>query len=190
MPIAHATDENFAESFVLGRRQQEQELVIKSARLLATFRLIGMEHPADGQIDEIAAQGRNLTAADFRAGLGALLDQGVAQQRGNLVILEPRPVAMRLAERQWREWDVDKWDDILAGETSANLKISAARQLALLDTTTISKEVVAHVCRPGGPFDDFGGIAGAGHAECVVIPFRNRRQDRRGPDRALSEECQ
>ena len=73
MPIAHATDESFVESFVLGRRQQEQELVLKSALLLATFRLVRMENPADGQLDEIAVQGRNLTAADFRAGLGHLL---------------------------------------------------------------------------------------------------------------------
>ena len=26
---------------------------------------------------------------------------------------------------------------------------------------------MAHVCRPGGPFDDFGGIAGTGHAEVL-----------------------
>ncbi len=167
VPIAHATDENFVESFVLGRRQQERELTLKSARLLATFRLVGLEHPADGQLDEIAAQGRNLTAADFRGGLEALVDQGVAQRRGNLVILEPKPVAIRLAESQWREWNAGKWDEILAGGTSANLKVSAARQLSLLDTTDISKDVVAHVCRPGGPFDGFGGIAGTGHASVL-----------------------
>ena len=38
-PIAHATEEHFAEAFVLGRRAQDRKLVLTAARLLAAFPL-------------------------------------------------------------------------------------------------------------------------------------------------------
>ena len=166
-PVAHSTEEHLVDSFVLGRRPHERELLIKSAMLLAASGLVGIEHEADGQLDEIAARGRDLSAADLRAGISRLVDRGVAQRRGRFAVLQPRPIAMRLAERQWRDWGANEWDTVLAGNASANLKIAAAKQLALLNTTSISAKIVAHVCRPGGPFDGLEGIATAGHAEVL-----------------------
>ena len=166
-PVPHSTEEHLVDSFVLGRRPHEPELLIKSAMLLAASGLVGIEHAADGQLGELAARGRNLSAADLRAGISRLVDRGVAQRRGRFAILQPRPIAMRLAERQWRDWGPSEWDAVLAGNASANLKIATAKQLALLNTTATSGEIVAHVCRPGGPFDGLEGIATAGHAEVL-----------------------
>ena len=166
-PVAHATEDHFVDAFVRGRRPEEPEMLDKSAKLLAAFGLVDTKQAAESQLPEIAAHGRNLTPADLQVGIRRLVDRGVAQRRGRFVILQPRPTAMRLAERQWSEWSRCEWDQILAGDTSANLKILAARQLALLNTTSISKEVLAHVCRPGGPFDGFGGIARTAHAEVL-----------------------
>ncbi len=166
-PVPHSTEEHLVDSFVLGRQPHERELLIKSAMLLAASGLVGIEPTAVGQLDEIAARGRNLSAADLRAGLSRLVDRGVAQRRGRFVILQPRPIAMRLAERQWRDWGPSEWDAVLAGNASANLKIATAKQLALLNTTATSGEVVAHVCRPGGPFDGLEGIVAPGHAEVM-----------------------
>ena len=164
VPVAHATADDLADAFVLGRRPRESEqLLRKSAALLAVFGLVETELPAgggaDGELCEIAARGRDLTAADLRAAIRELGDRGVIQRRGRFVVLQPRPIAMKLAERQWREWSPTDWDDVLAGDaTSPRLRTMAARQLALLNTTPISKEVVRHVCRPGGSFDSFGEI--------------------------------
>jgi len=173
MPVAHATADDLADAFVLGRRPRESEqLLRKSAALLAVFGLVETEPPAggeaDGEICEIAARGRDLTAADLRAAVRELGDRGVVQRRGRFAMLQPRPIAMRLAERQWREWSPTDWDDVLAGDAaSPRLRTMAARQLALLNTAPISKEVVSHVCRPGGPFDSIEEYPKAVHAEVL-----------------------
>ena len=163
VPVAHATADDLADVFVLGRSPRESEqLLRKSAALLATFGLVGVDLPADGGADdelrEVAARGRDLTPKNLRAAVQELGDRDVIQRRGRFAVLQPRPIAMRLAERQWREWNRNEWDDVLAGAAaSPRLRTMAAKQLALLNTTPISKKVVAHVCRPGGPFDSFGG---------------------------------
>ena len=166
-PVAHATEDHLVDAFVRGRRPEEPEMLGKSAKLLAAFGLVDIKQAAESELREIAAHGRNLTPADLRVGIRTLADRGVAQRRGRFVILQPRPIAMRLAERQWSEWSRCEWEQVLAGDTSANLKILAARQLALLNTTSISKVVLAHVCRPGGPFDGFEGIARTARAEVL-----------------------
>ena len=179
-PLAHATDDYFVETFLLGRTPRESDVLLKSARLLAAFALVGVDDPDEEQLAEVAAFGRGLTDADLRAAFNNLLDRGVARRRGGSVTLQPRPIAMRLAEGQWRDWSRSDWDEVLAGEPApgvtvhiakrlAHLKVSAAKQLARLNTTSIAQQVVHHVCRHGGPFDGidwrasgspFGGIEG------------------------------
>ena len=173
VPVAHATADDLADTFVLGRRPRgSEQLLRESAALLATFGLVEVEPPADGRPDgelcEIASRGRDLTAADLRTAVRELGDRGVVRRRGRFVVLQPRPIAMKLAERQWREWSQAEWDDVLAGDTAnSRLRTMAAKQLALLNTTPISKEVVSHVCRPGGPFDCIEGARKAIHAEVL-----------------------
>ena len=167
IPVAYSAEEYFVDSFVLGRRPHERELEIKSAMLLASFGLVGIERTLDGELKDVAKRGRDLSATDLRAAVSRLLDRGIAQRRGRFAILQPRPIAMRLAERQWREWGASEWDAVLAGDTSASLKISASKQLALLNTTDTAQDVVAHVCRSGGLFDGIQGIATSGHPEVL-----------------------
>ena len=167
-PIAHATEEHFAEAFVLGRRVHDHELVLRSARLLAAFRLVRMDHGEDDQLAEVADRSRNLSAATLREGFIRLIDRGVARHRGRSVVLEPRPIALRLAEEQWRRgWSPDEWDAILGGDTSPDLKVGAAKQLALLNTIGIAQQVVERVCRRGGPFDALGSDLHPDHAEVL-----------------------
>ena len=165
--VAHATDEQLAETFVLGRRTDGRDLLLQSARLLAAFRLVRMDHPDGDHLAEVAACGQSLSAADLRAGFNRLIDRGVARRRGWSVILQPRPIALRLAERQWRDWSLAEWEEILAGDASPDLKVGAAKQLALLNSTGIAQRVVQHVCRPGGPFDGTEGIVSPGHSEVI-----------------------
>ena len=167
-PVAHATDDHFVDAFVLGRSPRERDLLLKSAELLATFGLVTVEeHPDGDQLGQIAARGRGLTAADFRSAIKKLIDRGAVQRRGRAVILQPRPIAMKLAERQWREWSQAEWDEVLTGDASADLKVLAARQLTWLNTTDVAQEVVKHVCRFGGSFDGFEGISRPGHGEVL-----------------------
>lgn len=165
IPIAHATDDDLVDAFVRGRSTLEPELLLKSAKLLAAFGLLRPDD--DSQLNEIAARGRNLTEDDLYAAVEDLVGRRVARRRGGLVVLQPRPIALKLAERQWREWRPSSWDEVLAGDINPDLRVGAARQLALLDTTEIAKVVVARVCRDGGPFDNFKGDSEAVHAKVL-----------------------
>ena len=155
-PVAYATDDHFVDTFVLGRNPRDPELLRKSAALLAVFGLVDVGPQADGQLSEIASLGRGLSTEDLHATVIQLVDRGVAQQRGRFVTLQPRPVAMKLAERQWKEWHPSTWERVLSGDISPRLKTLAAKQLALLNTTEVSRKVVSHVCRRGGLFDGLG----------------------------------
>ena len=166
-PIAHATDDGLVDTFVLGRNPRNRELLLNSAPLLAVFGLVEVDSPANGQLSEVAELGRNLSSDDLLSAITQLVDRGVAQKRGRFVTIQPRPIAMRLAEQQWKEWPRATRDSVLSGDTSPSLKVLAARQLALLDTTDISLDVVAHVCRHGGPFDGLEAISRPGHAEVL-----------------------
>ena len=177
IPIAHAADDTLVETFVRGRRAREPELLLKSAALLAAFGPVRVEHPAGGQMEvaspvhcqlsEIANLGRSLTHEDLHFAVKQLAMRGIAKRQGRLAVLQPRPIAMKLAEQQWEEWGPDTWDWVLSGSINPDLKTQAARLLAFLNTTEVSHEVVKHVCRLNGPFDGFAGLSQPGHAKVL-----------------------
>ena len=165
-PVAFATEEHLVEAFVRGRRPPDHNL-LGSARLLAAFQLVRMDGPGADHLEEVAVRGQNLSAAELRVGFNQLIDRGVARRRGRFVTLQPRPIALHLAERQWRDWSPASWGAVLGGDTSPDLKVGAAKQLALLNTTDIAQQVVAHVCRDGGPFQGAEGLTRLGHTEVL-----------------------
>ena len=165
-PIAHVAAEDMVNSFILGRQPREPERTLKSAMLVAVFGMVAVE-PDDGQLQEVAAFGRGLTTDDLRVGIDQLAERGIVRRRGRLRVLQPRPIAMRLAERQWREWSSSQWDHLLAGLVSSPLRITAARVLARLNTTSIAKEVVRHVCRPNGFLVGYEALTRPGQSEVL-----------------------
>ena len=165
-PVAFATEEHLVEAFVCGRRMPDRNL-LGCARLLAAFRLVRMDGPEADQLEEVAVRGQSLSSSDLRAGFNQLTDRGVARRRGGFVTLQPHPIALHLAERQWRDWSPASWDTVLGGNANPDLKVSAAKQLALLNTTDVAREVVAHVCRNGGPFDGIDGLVRSHHTEVL-----------------------
>lgn len=151
--------------FVVGRAQRDVDVLLRSAMLLSAFRLVrvdpmgtGWLNPSQAETTEdrlapIAAIGRNLTWEDLYAATQQLAQRGVFKRRGGLGAIQPRPIAVRLAKRQWREWDPGKWDRVLTGDLGPGLAPLAAARLAHLGGTGIATEVVKHVCREGGPLD-------------------------------------
>ena len=166
-PIAHATDDDLVDAFVLGRGLKEPDRLLQAAALLASFGVVHIEDRDGSELNEIATRGGGMTAQDLHAAIVKLIDRGVAQRRGRAVVLQPRPIAMKLAERQWRTWTPEIREDVLTGDGSAALKVMAARQLAWLNTTEFAREVVGAVCRQGGPFDSFEGFSGPSHTQVL-----------------------
>ena len=163
-PIAHAAADDIVDAFVLGRLPHDREVARKSAMLVAAFGAIAVE-PEQGQLEKVASFRHDLTADDLRIGVDRLVGRGSVRRRGRLRVVEPRPIAMRLAERQWRAWDEQQWERALTGDH--RLGVSAARVLAHLNTTPVAEQVVRHVCRRGGPFDGMKELRGPGRAEML-----------------------
>lgn len=166
-PIAFATDDHLVDAVMLGRNPREPETLRKVAQLLAVFGIVRLDPPLDSQFKEIAFLGRKLEARDLQFGISELSKRGVVQKSGRSAILQPRPIALNLAERQWREWGASEWEHVLAGELSPHLKIQAARQLALLNTTSTAEEITRYVCRLDGPFAGFENLLTDRHMEVL-----------------------
>jgi DNA-binding transcriptional regulator YiaG len=149
--IATVSDDELVERILVGRSLADRQSLLDAGMLLGTFGLLGTKSPST-DIEDIAPLARNKTADELRAALGDLSARGVAENRGRLLALQPRPVALRLAERQWRQWSDKRWDEILAGNLPKHLRTKAADQLALLNDRPIATEVAKHVCRLNGPF--------------------------------------
>ncbi len=160
-PLGHAPDDELVEAYVLRHGAYgEPKLLLQAAALLATLGDIGIEQEA--HVTNIAGLGRNLSPKDLRVGLIRLARKGVARRlgEGKYTVLDFSPIAMGLAGRQWDEWDPDTWDAVLTdcstSNTSAGLQslcVQAANRLKLLNALDVSRDVVKHVCRLGGPID-------------------------------------
>ena len=158
--------DQFIDRFVVGRAQRDADVLLRSATLLSAFRLVrvdpvntGWLDPSQAQTTEdylapIAALGRHLTWEDLYAETQQLAERGVFKRRGGLGAIQPRPIAIRLARRQWGEWDRGKWDQVVSGSLGPGLARVAAERLAHLNGTEIATNVVKHVCREGGPLDN------------------------------------
>ena len=164
--IAAASNAELFDRIILGRKPSDEPLLREIGMLLGAFGLLGVKTPLT-DLDAITPLSRNRSAADLRAGLDELGQRGVVQQHGRLVSLQPMPLAMELAEQQWRRWDEAGWENILAGSLPVTLRIRAARQLALINDRPISKEVVRYVCRLNGPFASLDGLEKEGASEVL-----------------------
>ena len=165
--IADVADREMTKKFVLGRHSEEPALFLKAAKLLAAFGMVGIAGDVERQLREVAGLGRNVSYEDMRVAVSRLIERGVVQRRGRYVVLQPRPIAMNLAESQWKEWPQERREQVLTGDIDTPLKINAARQLALLNTTEIAREVVEYVCRFRGPFDGNKSLGELGYGEIL-----------------------
>ena len=150
-PLASATDETMLDRVLFGRRPYNRDALRQGGMLLSAFGLVGVKPPY-ADVGQLAALPGAPTEVQLRAAFDDLERRRVAQARGRLLSLQPLPIAVPLAARQWRHWDPKTWDWVLSGMPSADLRLRAARQLALLNEEVVSKEVAQSVCRPEGPF--------------------------------------
>jgi len=166
-PIASAADDALLDRVLFGRRPYDKEQLRKAGMLLSTFGLVGVRPPRDTDITELAEIPGAPSATDLRAAFNDLQRRGVAQPRGRLLALQPPPIALPLAARQWSQWDPETRDWVLTGAMDPSLRVRAAHQLALLNTEKISQEVAKSVCRRNGPFFSAEKLSRPGAAEIL-----------------------
>ncbi len=165
--IATATDDELFDRIILGRKPSDETLLKEAGMLLGAFRLLGIKDNLK-DLDQVAPLSRGRSPQDLRAALDELQERGVVQQHGRLVSLQPTPLAMALAERQWRQWGQERWDEVLAGTLPKKLRERAAEQLAMLNDRPIAVEVARHAARLNGPFASLDALSRKGNADVVT----------------------
>jgi putative zinc finger/helix-turn-helix YgiT family protein len=166
IPIASATDDDLIDRVLIGRKAPDPGLMKDAGMLLSAFGLLGYKPPLDADLAEAAKFSRR-TVDDLRAAFDELDGRGVIQRRGRLISLQPRPVAFSLAERQWRRWSPNQWDELLAGNLPRHLRSRAVRQLAMLNTKPIATEVARHLSRLDGPLASLDALSQEEKAEVL-----------------------
>jgi hypothetical protein len=167
-PVGFATDQTLIDRIVLGKKPENATLIRDAAMLVSAFGLIGFKPPVDQDLEILARLSPNRTPEELRIALADLDRRRVAQRRGRLLAVKPLPIAIALAESQWRRWSPSQWDDVLAGSLPDHLRVRAARQLALLNTSpTTAAEVVQYVCRLNGPLATLEEISRPANADVI-----------------------
>ncbi len=159
IPVAYAP-EDIAKAIIIGRDQVEADILFRGAQILSIFGII-----YDSEIGTVSKLGRNLSPEAMRSAIRRLVDRGIVQTKGKSFMIQPRPVALNLAEKLWGEWGKDDWDNIIEGSLPEGLKKRAASQLKLLNTTDLGSTIGRHLLRRGGPFDSLESLAKPGHSE-------------------------
>lgn len=176
IPLPHATEDDIIERFILGRDSSVSSTLLTSSRLLSVFGKLRIVLDDDSQLRAVTRLGSDLTVDGLHADIQKLLNRGVARRCGNLVTIPQNPIALRLAELQWEMWLPSRWDEILAIKSIPELRVAAARRLALLNTTKISHKVAEHWCRSDGPLEGLRWINNPSHAEVLaaLVQIDNR----------------
>lgn len=149
LPLARINEDSLIDRFVVGRAPNEV-ILKKAAQLIAVFGAVGAVAPADVDLDQVSTLVSGLAVQDIREAIQHLSNRGVAQTRGRLVVMQPPPIAARLAERQWKLWSAPEQESVLTSDACPGLAIKAAKQLVLLNTTDTAQKIAAYACRPGG----------------------------------------
>jgi hypothetical protein len=165
--IATASDDELFDRIILGRKPSDEALLKEAEMLVGAFRLLGIKRNLK-DLEHVAPFSRGRSPQDLRAALDELQQRGVVQQHGRLVSLQPKPLAMALAERQWRQWGQERWDDVLAGTLPDKLRERAAEQLAMLNDRPIALEIARHAARLNGPFASFDAFSRPINADVVA----------------------
>ena len=77
----------------------------------------------ESELEQVARFAVDFPFADFRRAVEKLKRREVVRQYGDRLILEPKRRAVEMAERQWKEWGTEQWEEALLGPIHEQLRI-------------------------------------------------------------------
>ena len=168
-PISQALDQFVIDAYLQLDSDTNRHQLRNAAQLIAAFGPIRYECGPNESNDlrDVAEFSDNLTFHELREEANRLIQLGIAQLHGNLLVIQPRPLAMALTEQQWRVWDSKDWKNVLTGSGRASLKLGAAHQLSWINTTSTARDVVREICKPFGTLEGIEKLAVPGNAEVL-----------------------
>ncbi len=145
--LAATENEDFLIRKFLG--DDNQEYIYEAAMLISTFDGVKVEaepvYNEQSELEQVAEFSGAISVENFRGAVGKLKRRGVLRQQGTRISLEPKDIAIRLAQQQWEEWIPTQWEEVLVGSLPEKLRVRAAKQLAFLNTKPIATEVTKHI---------------------------------------------
>lgn len=154
--------EEIVEAIIKGREKIEPDLLFRGAQILSFFGLV-----YEDEIETVSTLGRDLTPESLRSVIHKLESRGIVQRKGKSFMIQPRPVALCLAEKEWNEWGANRWDEIITGDIPEGLKERAIDQLALMnsDEFQFGIQIGKHLLRRDGPLDSLESLSASGRSE-------------------------
>ena len=149
--ISEASAIDIVNQFVFG----SHEVVLEDSPLLKTARIVAVcggireweENNFKESLDTIDSA---LPFHQFRESVISLIHRGVIKKYGPDITIEPKVLALPLAQRQWEIWEFDQRRQVLFGNLSGDLKKSICKQLSLLNETKVAKQIVKRFFTTGG----------------------------------------
>ena len=141
--ISEANAIDIVNQFVFGSDEvvPDDSPLIKTARIVAVCG--GIRAWEEKNFEEsLTTIDSTLPLRQFRESVISLMHRGVIKKYGPDITIEPKVLALPLAERQWELWEFDRRRQVLFGNLSGDLKKGICKQLSLLNYTKVAKQIV------------------------------------------------
>ena len=138
-------DERLLKKF-MGHDDVESSRVYKAAKLIGAFGVVQTNSPSDEEKEnelEEAVRTVGISIQDILDAIEKLERRGMVQRHENLARLCPEHIAVKLAERQWVQWN-NSFNSL-----SEKLIRKTAPRLALLNMKPVAAEVARKICGKG-----------------------------------------
>ena len=138
-------DEMLLKKF-MGHDDGESGRVYKAAKLISAFGVLQTISPSDEEKEyelEEAAKTVGISIQDILDAMEKLERRGMVQRHENLAMLRPEHIAVKLAERQWVQWN-NSFNSL-----SEKLIRKTAPRLALLNMRPVAAEAARKICGNG-----------------------------------------
>lgn len=141
---------------LLWKRDVKDDIKESVIKACALFDYVGVEDSVKDQMVYLAENVCKISTNDFYNAVTYFIKNGILDQRGRVVSVRPKPLALTLAGIWWDENHVDFIKEIIIDNLPDNMVEPLCKQITKLDTSDKAKALTKSLCGEQGPF---------GHAE-------------------------
>jgi hypothetical protein len=147
-----ALNDSVIESRMLSGRSELTPVAEKVIYACSLFDYLGIEGDKTYQREFVAEKICNIDKDAFYAEIKNFKRKQVIQQRGDYIQVRPKPLAVRLAARQWERFSPEIVKSIFYENLPDGMTQQICDQLAKLDFAEEPRKIAADLCAATGPF--------------------------------------
>ena len=135
---------------LIAGREPPDPVATRTLEACALFKFFGLSDEFEGEWEVIAEHVAQVPQAEFYSAIQRFRRRGIIDVRGPFARVTPRPLALHLAARRWRETPQAKAEALFSGAVPSELRARLAAQFAYLHFLEDAREHVARLCAPTG----------------------------------------